>query len=162
MYTSKNAAVSSSGKTTNNIIRAQSARVLTQASPIVYSSFGVTSINPRRIIKAPARTIAGTSKIPWGITKPSRNFQGDPALLDQAASYTETQIGVPDFITYTTTGVSRVSDTDMQVSFSIGVSSTAPEGICEFQVEYGLLDSDMNPLEPLTNNVFSFRIKVVP
>lgn len=97
-----------------------------------------------------------------GSVSDSRNFQGDPALLDQVASYTETQIGVPDFITYTTTGVSRVSDTDIQVSFSIEVSGTAPEGICEFQVEYGLLDSDMNPLEPLTNNVFSFRIKVVP
>ena len=92
----------------------------------------------------------------------SRNFQGDSDLLDQAAYYTETQIGVPDFVTYTTTGISRVSDTDIEVSFSIEVSSTAPEGIYEFQVEYGLLDSENNPLEPLTNNIFSFRIKVVP
>lgn len=97
-----------------------------------------------------------------GSVSDSRNFQGDSALLDQVAYYTEAQIGVPDFITYTTTGVARVSATDIQVSFSIQVSGTAPEGICEFQVEYGLLDSGMNPLEPLTNNIFSFTIKVVP
>ena len=97
-----------------------------------------------------------------GSVSDTRNFQGDPALLDQAAYYTETQIGVPEFFTYTTTGLSRVSATDIQVSFSIQVFSTATEGICEFQVEYGLLDSNMNPLDPLTNNVFSFKIKVVP
>lgn len=46
----------------------------------------------------------------------------------------------------------------MEVSFSIQVSGTASEGIYEFQVEYGLEDSGNNPLEPLTNNIFSFKI----
>ncbi|MBW2738041.1 MAG: hypothetical protein JRE64_04150 [Deltaproteobacteria bacterium] len=97
-----------------------------------------------------------------GLINDSRIFQGDSVLLDQAAYYTQTQIGVPSFITYTTTGLSRVSATDMQVSFSIQVSGTASEGIYEFQVEYGLQDSGNNPLEPLTNNIFSFKIKIVP
>jgi hypothetical protein len=97
-----------------------------------------------------------------GSVNDSRNFQGDPALLNQAAYFTENQIDVPGFVTYTTTGVSRVSATDIHISFSIHVSGTAPEGIYEFQVEYGLLDSGGNPLGPLTNNIFSFRIKVVP
>jgi len=70
-------------------------------------------------------------------------------------------IGVPAFITYTTTGVSQVSATEVQISFTIQVSTGAPEGIYEFQVEYDLLDSAMNPLEPLTNNVFSFSIEVI-
>jgi len=97
-----------------------------------------------------------------GSVNDSRSFQGDPALLDQAAYYTETQIGVPSFVTYATTGLSRVSPTDFQVNFTIQVSGTASEGVYEFQVEYGLLDGGSNPLEPLTNNVFSFKIQIVP
>jgi hypothetical protein len=97
-----------------------------------------------------------------GSVTDSRNFQGDPALLDQAAYYTENQIEVPDFITYSTTGVSRVSATEIQIDYIIQVSPTAPEGVFEFQVQYGLLDVDQNPLEPLTNNLFQFRIRVLP
>lgn len=92
----------------------------------------------------------------------NRNFQGDSALLDQTAYYTESQIGVPAGMTYSTTGVSRVSATEMQVSFTIQILGGAVPGIYEFQVEYGLLDSGMNPLTPLTNNVFSFKIRVIP
>jgi hypothetical protein len=97
-----------------------------------------------------------------GSISDSRIFQGDSALLDQAAYYTQTHTGVPSCIIYTTTGLSRISATEMEVSFSIQVSGTASEGIYEFQVEYGLEDSGNNPLEPLTNNIFSFKIKVVP
>lgn len=97
-----------------------------------------------------------------GSVSDSRNFQGDSALLDQAAYYTESQTGVPPGVTYTTTGMSRVSDTEMQVSFTIQVSGGAVAGIYEFQVEYGLLDSGSNPLTPLTNNIFSFKIRVIP
>ena len=97
-----------------------------------------------------------------GLVNDSRRFEGDSALLDQTAFYTETQIGVSTFITYTTTGVSRVSATEFEISFSIQVSGTALEGIYEFQVKYGLEDGGGNPLEPLTNSLFSFKIKVLP
>ncbi|MBU4260842.1 MAG: thrombospondin type 3 repeat-containing protein [Proteobacteria bacterium] len=100
--------------------------------------------------------------IKGGFVSDSRIFTGDAALLDQAAYYTEIPIGIPAYITYTTTGVSRVSATEMEIFFSIQVSGTALEGISEFQVEYGLEDGGGNPLEPLTNNIFSFRIKVLP
>jgi len=93
-----------------------------------------------------------------GLVNDSRIFQGESALLDQAAYYTQTHTGVPSCIIYTTTGLSRISATEMEVSFSIQVSGTASEGIYEFQVEYGLKNSGNNSLEPLTNNIFSFKI----
>ena len=97
-----------------------------------------------------------------GLVNDSRIFQGDSALLDQVAYYTQTHIGIPSCIIYTTTGLSRISATEMEVSFSIQISGTASEGIYEFQVEYGLKDSGNNPLEPLNNNIYLFKIKIVP
>ena len=97
-----------------------------------------------------------------GSVSDSDRFQADAAVLDQVAYYTENQIGVPPSITYTTTGVTRVTATEMEISFTIAVSPSATEGFYDFQVEYGLLDSSFNPLGPLTGNVFDFRVKVVP
>lgn len=91
----------------------------------------------------------------------SRIFQGASELIDQAYYFTEEQINVPAFISYNTTGVARTSETDIQVSFNIAVSPSASVGMYEFQVEYGLLDEDSNPLQPLSNNVFNFRVGVV-
>jgi hypothetical protein len=96
-----------------------------------------------------------------GFVTDSRIFTADPAAISQAAAYTETQIGVPAGITYTTTGVGLFADA-VQVSFQIDVAPGTPPGIVEFQVEYGLLDADSNPLGPLSGNLFEFRIEITP
>jgi hypothetical protein len=83
-------------------------------------------------------------------------------VLDQVAFYTESQIGVPAGITYTTTAVSRISATEMRIGFTIQVAGGTALGIHFFQVEYGLLDSGSNPLGPLSGNVFDFNIEVLP
>jgi len=92
----------------------------------------------------------------------SRSIYGDPALIAQLASMSYTIIGAPAFITYQVTGLSIPSPGEVQVDFLISVSLTATEGLYEFQVENILKDGEGNPLVPVTNNVFSFRIKVVP
>lgn len=97
-----------------------------------------------------------------GSVSDTRLFTASSALLDQIAFFTESQIGVPTGVTYTTTGVSRISATEMQVGFSIAVDPAASVGSQSFQVEYGLLDAGSNPLVPLIGNVFSFAIEVTP
>lgn len=92
----------------------------------------------------------------------TRNFQGAADLLSQIAYFTETLTGIPTGVSYTRTGIGWVSDTELWVSFTIQVTAAASEGTHEFQVEYNLFDSSNNPLEPLTNNIFEFKIKVLP
>lgn len=92
----------------------------------------------------------------------SRNFSGAQAVLDQAAYYTETQHNMPAGVTYTTTGVSRISATEMKINFQISVGLAAATGVQQFQVEYGLLDASNNPLGPLSGNIFNFSILVTP
>jgi hypothetical protein len=92
----------------------------------------------------------------------SRIFTGASSVLDQTAFYTEDQFNVPTGVTYTTTGLGRISATQMQVNFRIDVIGSAALGIHEFQIDYGLLDSSFNVLGPLTGDVFNFRIQVTP
>jgi hypothetical protein len=97
-----------------------------------------------------------------GTVSGSRIFTAASSVLDQAAFYTESQIGVPAGVVYTTTGVARISATEMRVDFQIDVTPGATPGIHEFQVEYGLLDASSNPLGPLVGNLFEFRIEITP
>ncbi len=92
----------------------------------------------------------------------SRIFTGDSAVLDQAAFFTETQIGMPTGFTYTTLAVTRISATEFLVDFQIVVDGTAVLGIHMFTVEYGLLDGASNPLGPLNGNIFDFTVEVTP
>ena len=50
----------------------------------------------------------------------------------------------------------------MQVGFQIDVTGGATPGVHFFQVEYGLLDSSMDPLGPLDGNIFDFLIEITP
>ena len=97
-----------------------------------------------------------------GLVNDTRIFTAASSTLDQVAFYTESQTGVPAGVTYTTTSVSRISATQMQVGFRINVSTSAVTGIYFFQVTYGLLNSSMQPLGPLTGNVFDFEIRITP
>jgi hypothetical protein len=99
---------------------------------------------------------------PGGSATGARIFTADAAILDQIAYFNETQNGVPAQITYATTGVARISPTEIQVDFLIDAAPGATPGTYDFQVEYGLLDSGSNPLGPLNGNVFDFRIEVAP
>ena len=99
---------------------------------------------------------------PGGLVTDSRVFTADPAVLDQIAFFTEVKSGVPPGVSYTTTGVARISATEIEVSFRIEVEPATAPGIFDFQIEYGLLDADSNPLGPLSGNLFDFRIEVTP
>jgi hypothetical protein len=107
------------------------------------------------------------TKVDYVIGRPgsvtgSRIFTGASSTLDQAAFYTESQIGVPAGVTYTTQSVARISATEIQIGFQISVSAGASPGIYFFQVDYGLLDAGMNPLGPLMGDVFDFEIQITP
>lgn len=91
-----------------------------------------------------------------------RVFTASSSTLDQTAFFTEQQSGVPAGVTYTTTSVTRISATEMRVGYRIDVSGGAATGIFDFVVEYGLLDASMQPLGPLSGNVFEFEIRVTP
>jgi len=97
-----------------------------------------------------------------GSASGSRIFTGPSSVLDQAAYFTETKTNVPAGVVYTTTGVSRISAMEMKIDFTIAAQTSAVPGIYNFQVTYGLLDVNLNPLGPLTGNVFDFKIQIVP
>lgn len=92
----------------------------------------------------------------------TRTFSGAESVLDQAAFYTESQIGLPPGMTYTLTAFTRISAVEFEVGFQIAVGAGAATGIQSFQVEYGLRDASNQPLGPLTGNVFNFSIKITP
>ncbi len=92
----------------------------------------------------------------------TRIFTAASALLDQVAFYTEQQNGLPAGVTYTTTSLGRISATEMQVGFQIGVGAGAAVGYPQFQITYGLLNSSSASLTPLNGNVFNFTIQVTP
>ena len=97
-----------------------------------------------------------------GMVVDSRIFTADSVVLDQAAFFTENQIGVPAGVIYTTLSVQRISATEMQITFQIDITGATSPGIHFFQVEYGLLDAGSNPLGPLNGNLFDFQIQVTP
>ena len=99
---------------------------------------------------------------PSGSVSDTRIFTGPQAVLDQIAFFSETQIGVPAEVTYATLGVSRISATEIEVSFQIDIAPGATPGFVQFQIEYGLFDAGSNPLGPLAGNLFDFRIEITP
>jgi len=99
---------------------------------------------------------------PGGGVVDARVFTADSAVLDQIAFFTETQIGVPAEVNYTTLLVSRISATEMLMDFQIDIVPGAAPGFVQFQIEYGLLDANQDPLGPLFGNLFDFRIEITP
>ena len=96
-----------------------------------------------------------------GSISDSRRIQGDPALLSQAAGVTANMSG-PTFISFTIISASFTTPDEIEISYTISIDGTAPEGIYDYQVEFGLTDGSGNPLEPLSNNIYLFKIKIVP
>lgn len=99
---------------------------------------------------------------PGGSATGTRAFTAEAAVLDRIAFYTVEPIGIPAGLVYTTTAVTRVSATEIEVGFRIDVDTGAAPGTYDFQVEYALLDADSNPLGPLDGNLLEFRIEVTP
>ena len=96
-----------------------------------------------------------------GSVSGTRSITAAADLMSQVASYSQSVTGLPAGVTYSLTGILGYS-TEVEISFAIEVSGAAAEGIYEFQVEYQLYDSGGNPLAPLINNVFEFKIKILP
>ena len=92
----------------------------------------------------------------------TRIFTAASSVLDQVAFFTQSPPNTPPGVTYGTTGLSRISATEMRVSFQISASSGAATGYHQFQVTYGLLNSASQPLGPLNGNVFNFSIQITP
>ncbi len=91
-----------------------------------------------------------------------RIFTAPQSVISQMAYYTDyKRSNVPAGVTYTTTNFT-VYPTELRVSFTIAVQGSAAPGIYDFQIEYELLDTGLNPLGPLTGNIFNFRIQITP
>ncbi|MEA3417455.1 MAG: prenyltransferase/squalene oxidase repeat-containing protein [Thermodesulfobacteriota bacterium] len=96
-----------------------------------------------------------------GSISDSRRIQGDAALLSQAAGVTASLNG-PSFIGFMITGAFFTAPDEIEISYTISIDSAAPEGIYDYQVEFGLTDDNGDPLEPLSNNIYLFKIKILP
>lgn len=97
-----------------------------------------------------------------GSTNDSQMITGDPSVLNQAAAYTWSGSNIPPGVTYTTTSFSRTSANAFTVGYNIAAAPSATPGIYSFGADYGLLNSTNGSLGPLTNNIFSFTIEIVP
>lgn len=96
-----------------------------------------------------------------GSISDSRIFYGDPALLSQAVGVTTSMSG-PTFINFAITIASFTAPDEIEISYTILINSAASEGVYDYHVEFGLTDGSGNPLEPLSNNLYLFKIKIVP
>ncbi|MBI3447896.1 MAG: terpene cyclase/mutase family protein [Acidobacteria bacterium] len=153
--------------TVNSVAASESAGAFTASVPLVrgantLTAVGVDAAGFMGTSAAIGLTLVDYSIAKGGVVTGTRIFTAASSTLDQVAFYTESQMGVPAGVTYSTTSVSRISATQMQIGFQINVSASAVTGIYFFQVTYGLLDAALNPLGPLTGNVFDFEIRVTP
>lgn len=92
----------------------------------------------------------------------ARRFSGGEALLDQAASFSQVQIGMPPGVIYSYLGIDRPTATEFEISYQISADPAATPGDYTFQVRYELFDGGGNPLGPLTGNQFDFSIRITP
>ncbi|MBW2738076.1 MAG: terpene cyclase/mutase family protein [Deltaproteobacteria bacterium] len=126
-----------------------------------------TAVGPNNVTNIHTITVILEAGIDYTISKggsisDSRRIQGDPALLSQAAGVTAS-INGPSFIGFSITGAFFTAPDEIEISYTISIDGTAPEGIYyDYQVEFGLTDGSGNPLEPLSNNLYLFKIEVVP
>lgn len=66
------------------------------------------------------------------------------------------------YLIYTTNGITDLPPVSVQVNYIIRATTNAVVGTYPVQIVYGLEDEFFNPLGPLTNNVYNFRIKITP
>ena len=97
-----------------------------------------------------------------GNVSDNRGFSFPTAIISQIAFYSQTNIGVPPGVIYTTTNFSLFGDGTALVDYDIAIGSGAAPGVHTFQIEYSLLDANSNPLGPLTGNIFTFKILITP
>lgn len=90
------------------------------------------------------------------------NFSTTPTVITQVAFYTQSLVGLPAGVTYTTDSFQLYSDGNIQAGFTIAATGSAVPGVYTFQVTYGLLDTGSNPLGPLTGNTFVFKFAITP
>lgn len=89
-----------------------------------------------------------------------RIFSASPAVWSLASYYDYAASNQFSWLSYQDLGVTRISATDGRADYLIGAASNAPIGIAKIRVTYYLLDASLQPLGPLTNNVYDFRIEV--
>ncbi|MCP3869789.1 MAG: terpene cyclase/mutase family protein [Gammaproteobacteria bacterium] len=97
-----------------------------------------------------------------GSVSGTRSFSAPTELLYAIAFYTTSITNLPEGVSFNTTNVQIFVTGEIAVDYTIAADTTAVPGIYTFQVVYELLDSDANPLEPLTENVMTFRIEIGP
>ena len=81
--------------------------------------------------------------------------------MSKVAGVTANMSG-PTFINFAIISASFTAPDEIEISYTISIDGTVPEGVYDYHVEFGLTDSSGNPLEPLSNNIYLFKIKVLP
>jgi hypothetical protein len=81
--------------------------------------------------------------------------------LSQAAGVTASLNG-PSFIGFLIDGAFFTAPDEIEISYTISIDGAASKGVYDYHVEFGLTDGNGNPLEPLSNNIYLFKIKVLP
>jgi hypothetical protein len=130
------------------------------------NSISATAVGSNSMTSSHTITVILEAGIDYTISKggsisDSRRIQGNAALLSQAAGVTANLNG-PSFIDFLTTGAFFTAPDEIEISYTISIDSAAPEGVYDYHVEFGLTDGSGNPLEPLNNNIYLFKIKIVP
>lgn len=150
--------------TVNDIPAVVSEGTFSADVPLVEGENTITAIAVNSIGLSDTDTITVTLStvdytIPQGgSVDDNRVFTEDAGLISQVVSYSETQIGVPPFITYTTTGVSLISATEIRIDFNIAASPAATLGIHTFQVQYDFYDSGGTKI---FTHTFEFKVQII-
>ena len=94
-----------------------------------------------------------------GSANDSQSVFGDPALLSGAAGVGASWTG-PTFFGLAIAGASFVAANEIQISYQIQIAASAPVGVYDFHLELSVSDSAGEPLVPLTNNIYDFKVRV--
>ncbi len=98
-----------------------------------------------------------------GFTNDHRSFSTSVSSWNQYVYITTTVSNLPvPYLTYTNLSFTDLPPASVQVNYRFSAATNAVVGTYPVQVLYGLLDENENPLGPLTNNFYNFRIKVTP
>jgi hypothetical protein len=96
-----------------------------------------------------------------GSTNDFRLISSSAAVMQQANTVDFSKTS-PPYVNYEMYGYSLASDTQLQVDYRISISATATLGTAQLVVSNRVLNFLNQPLGPLTNHVFNFRIRVTP
>nr|WP_319396084.1 prenyltransferase/squalene oxidase repeat-containing protein [uncultured Desulfobacter sp.] len=89
-----------------------------------------------------------------------RPFQFAPSYYGNITSITAGTSG-PSFISLVLSGAGYTATNEIEITYRLQVESGAASGIYDYQVEFGALDGSGNPISPVYNNIYQFKVRIL-